>query len=65
MRVGVDRSRCEGHGLCAAVSPSFYRLDDESFVVVLTEDQVPAALETDAASGADACPVAALWVEEG
>lgn len=61
MRVIADHDRCEGHGMCARLSPDVFEVDDEGFVNVLV-DPVPDALTTDAEDGAHACPVAALTV---
>lgn len=33
MIITVDRSRCQGHGRCAAIAPALFALDDEGFVV--------------------------------
>ena len=39
-QVIADRSRCCGYGLCAAVCPEIYKLDDDG-IVYLTIDRVP------------------------
>ena len=62
MHVSVDRDKCEGHGLCEQLAPAVYRLDDEGELVLLHEQELPAALEAQAQSGARACPVAALTI---
>jgi ferredoxin len=59
MKIVADRERCEGHGLCAAVAPEVFDLDDDA-VVTLVHETVPAELERTAEAGASACPVAAL-----
>lgn len=65
MRVDVVRDRCEGHGLCAEVSPQLYDLDDEGYVVFAHDGQdVPDADRAAAVAGARVCPVAALLVRE-
>lgn len=61
MRVSVDLSRCEGHGLCEDVAPAVYELDDDA-VVTLVHEEVPPELERAAEAGARVCPVAALKV---
>ncbi|MFE2556366.1 ferredoxin [Streptomyces sp. NPDC055103] len=33
--LSVDRRECGGSGLCAAVAPALFRLDDEGFAEVL------------------------------
>jgi ferredoxin len=58
MKVVVDRERCEGHGLCEAIAPAVFHLDDEGLVRIAAE--IPAG-ETDAVLAAvRTCPVAAL-----
>jgi ferredoxin len=61
-KVVADRSRCCGYGLCAAVCPEIYKLDDDG-IVYLTSDRVPEELETEAREGAAACPAEAIWLE--
>lgn len=63
MRITADRARCEGHGVCVAVAPAVYDLDDDA-VVRLRHETVPADLERTATDGARACPVAALTTKE-
>jgi ferredoxin len=63
LRVVVDRSRCCGYGLCAAICPELYKLDSEGLVFV-DSDLVPADLEESAREGAQACPAEALVIEE-
>ncbi|MBO1902690.1 ferredoxin [Leucobacter weissii] len=63
MRIDVIMERCEGHGLCAEVSPELYALDDEGYVVFEHDGaDVPDADRAAAAAGARVCPVAALLV---
>jgi ferredoxin len=61
-QVIADRSRCCGYGLCAAVCPEIYKLDDDG-IVYLTIDRVPPELEEGAREGAAACPAEAIWLE--
>lgn len=61
-RVVADRSRCCGYGLCAAVCPSIYKLDDDG-LVYLDSNVVPPELEEEAREGAAACPAEAIWLE--
>lgn len=62
LRVIVDRSRCCGYGLCAAICPQVYKLDAEGLVFV-DSDLIPADLEESAREGAIACPAEALVIE--
>lgn len=61
MEIEVNRSACEGHGLCEQTAPQVYELDDEGYVR-LRVDEIDASLEVAAAAGARVCPVAALRV---
>jgi ferredoxin len=63
LRVIVDRSRCCGYALCAAICPEVYKLDAEGLVFVDSE-LVPAGLEESAREGAAACPAEALVIDE-
>jgi ferredoxin len=62
LRVIVDRTRCCGYGLCAAICPEVYKLDEGGLVYV-DSDLIPAGLEESAREGAVACPAEALVVE--
>ncbi|MGX4687716.1 ferredoxin [Streptomyces sp. JNUCC 63] len=59
MKIVLDRSRCEGHGLCEEAAPQLMHLDDEGELVLDREevDEADAAL---ANSAVRVCPVAAL-----
>ena len=61
MRVEVDPAICEGHGECHAVAPDVYDLDDDGYCVI-RHPEVPPELESEAATGAMACPVQAIKV---
>ncbi|MNN14064.1 Ferredoxin fas2 [compost metagenome] len=63
LEVVVDRSRCCGYGLCAAICPSIYKLDADG-LVYLEGKVVPPELEEEAREGAAACPAEAIWFEE-
>ncbi|MFD8100252.1 ferredoxin [Nocardia fluminea] len=59
MKIAADRTRCEGHGMCEALLPSIFRVDDEGSVTVLT-DQVTEAEVDDVRLAVESCPVEAL-----
>ena len=61
--VVVDRSRCCGYGLCAAICPSVYKFDADGLVYVDSK-VVPPELEDEAREGAEACPAEAIWLED-
>ncbi|MGK5545177.1 ferredoxin [Streptomyces sp. URMC 127] len=60
-RVTVDRSACIGSGICAALAPDFFHLEDER------SRPLRAATGPDEAllDAADSCPAAAITVTEG
>ena len=39
MEVSVDRARCAGHGVCEALRPDIFELDDAGMVHVVGEPQ--------------------------
>ncbi|MFF0456415.1 ferredoxin [Nocardia africana] len=61
MRISVDRSRCEGHGLCAQQAPAVFSLDDNAEPNHRFEGTgIPAEHLPAARAAIDSCPVAAL-----
>ncbi|WP_449474986.1 ferredoxin [Streptomyces abikoensis] len=60
-RLAVDRSACIGSGICAALAPDAFRLEDER------SRPVRGATGPDEAvlDAADSCPAAAITVTEG
>jgi ferredoxin len=65
MKYLVDEALCSGHGLCAAVAPEVYELDDEGFNAQAGHTcEVRAGLEDAAREGAESCPDAALVIIE-
>ncbi|MFH8570264.1 ferredoxin [Streptomyces sp. NPDC017993] len=64
MRVTVDRERCEGHGVCEAVAPGLFQIDDQGDLVMLLDDHdIPADQHDPAVQSVLTCPVAALRME--
>jgi ferredoxin len=61
--VTVDLERCQGHGLCSAVAPEIYELDDDGFCVI-GQVELPADQLSQAALGAKNCPEMAITVTE-
>ncbi|WP_430459310.1 ferredoxin [Rhodococcus qingshengii] len=62
MRITIDRSKCQGHAQCAALSGGFYELDDYGFVSS-ESGEVATADERAAKTGASACPERAIAIE--
>lgn len=64
VRIEVDWSRCEGHGMCADVEPQLFQLDDEGQLQVHPDAaEVPEPLQRRAEAAVRRCPVAALRIE--
>jgi ferredoxin len=63
MRVTVNETRCEGHGMCADVAPDVFELNDEGVAVVLL-DPVPKPFVRQAEAGVRVCPVVALMLND-
>lgn len=61
-RIQVDWTRCDGHGLCAALLPHRIQLDEWGFPVVRVS-AVPDAGEPDVRHGIASCPALALYLE--
>ena len=59
MRLTLDPTACDGHGLCAALFPEGITLDDWGFPI-LTAADVPPEWEAHAKRAVAACPVLAL-----
>ena len=55
----IDRIRCDGHGLCAALLPEVVALDDWGYPIIKAGTIAPALVEH-ARQAVDACPVLAL-----
>ena len=63
-RLSIDRTRCDGRGLCAELLPELVRLDDWGYPII-APGPVPAHLAEHARRAVAACPVLALRLEAG
>ncbi|URM92484.1 ferredoxin [Streptomyces sp. MRC013] len=59
--IGVDSGTCMGSGICAALAPDLFRLEDAYAVPVRTE----IAEDERALDAADSCPALAIVVRDG
>lgn len=63
MKIVVDYDKCEGLGMCEAMAPDVFEVQDEGQVGLLeehpSEDQ-----RQDLAAAIDACPVHALSLQD-
>ena len=62
VRLGVDWTLCDGHGLCAALLPDRISLDEWGFPVI-SRPAVSAADEPDVRHAIGYCPALALHLE--
>jgi len=63
MKVTVDRDLCEANGVCAALVPDVFRLDDDDELHI-TEGEVPPGLADQVRHAVDSCPKTALKLTE-
>jgi Ferredoxin len=62
MKAYVDKDTCIGCGLCAAISPEIFDMDDDGKAKA-TENEVGEALQVSANEACEQCPVSAITVE--
>ena len=63
MKIGADRDRCIGAGMCVMTDEAVFDQDDDGVVVVLTED-VPDGEQKRVRDAVDLCPSGALSLLE-
>ena len=64
MRVIVDNSKCQGHGRCYDLSPEVFAADEDGYVLLNIEGDIPADLEQKARTAVLNCPENALSIAE-
>ena len=55
----IDRTKCDGHRLCAELFPEMIELDDWGYPIIAS-GPIPKALMPHAQRAVDSCPVLAL-----
>ena len=63
MKITVDFDLCESNGLCEAMAPEVFELDDDDFLQLHAEETTPENLEAVKRAVA-ACPRAAITLED-
>ncbi len=58
-RIEVDYDVCEGHGMCEAMAPDFFELDDDDMLTV-RRPEVPDDVVGEVRAAVESCPVQAL-----
>ena len=61
IKITIDRDKCVGAGVCVALAPEVFQLDDEDKATVIAADGAPIE---DIRDAADRCPTGAIAVEE-
>ena len=62
MKLLIDWTRCDGHGLCRELLPARIDVDEWGFPII-RDASVPTALQADARRTVAACPALALRLE--
>jgi ferredoxin len=63
MHLYIDKSKCQGHAQCAAMSDGYYDLDDVGFIETESKDVAPGD-ERFARAGAEVCPERVITLDE-
>ena len=62
MKIKVDFDLCESNGLCEAMAPEVFELDDDDYLQLKTEETTPSN-EANVDRAVAACPRAAISLE--
>lgn len=63
LEIAIDRTRCDGRGLCAELVPELIRLDDWGYPIIAA-GPVPANLLPHAQKAVASCPMLALALRQ-
>jgi ferredoxin len=63
MKVTVDESLCDGHGLCVAACPEVFSLGDEDDLVTILIEDPEESLRDEITEAVARCPKTALTLE--
>ena len=59
MRIHIDLDQCDGQGLCEAVAPDLFRLDDDGYAA-RSDVEVPESARAVADDAVARCPMGAI-----
>ena len=63
MKIKVDFDRCQSNGLCEAIAPEVFELDDDDFLQLKTDETTDANVDAVRRAVAS-CPTQAISLEE-
>ena len=63
MKVKADFDLCEANALCVAIAPDVFEIDDDDYLVILTDEVTPEN-EARVRQAVASCPKAALSIAE-
>ena len=63
MKVSVDKTRCQGHTLCAMIAPDAFELDDVDGHASPVSEVVDPDMEEQVAEAAHSCPEQAIVIQ--
>lgn len=63
MKLKADFDLCESNAICVGIAPDVFELDDDDYLVILT-DEVTAENEARVRQAVASCPKAALSIED-
>ncbi|MEV5598525.1 ferredoxin [Streptomyces sp. NPDC052496] len=63
LRIGVDRDRCVGAGMCALTAPGVFDQDDEEGLVTLLDPAPAPERRAAARMAAGLCPAGAITLD--
>jgi ferredoxin len=64
MKVHVDPDKCMGHGMCTALAPELFRVNEDTGLNEMGEFEIPPEQRPTALRGAGACPERAISVHD-
>jgi ferredoxin len=64
VKVRIDETRCQGHGLCSFGAPEVFRLRDDDGHSEVVEITLTPELEDKARRAAEGCPEQAIVIDE-
>ncbi|MBS9376007.1 ferredoxin [Rhodococcus sp. B50] len=61
MKISLDATKCTGLGICEAIAPEVFEVDDQGDLVLLT-DIVPEGMLATIEEAVEGCPTRALRI---